>query len=172
MKNPHQCFLTVITIATIPAAGDQTMVSGFRNRLPNTLLQADAMVQDSKNTSTFPTSMKSLRNIWHAWRRTMSSSWQYWSSTCLLSKTSTYHTTPWIPRVPIRSSDRRHTVRCPGLALHNLYLHACWKSEGTTILSLWVRKPLVVYAVPLEETKLNLKISDVPLSYNFLSIQN
>ena len=33
MKNPHRCFLTVITIATIPAAGDQTDGLGFQEPL-------------------------------------------------------------------------------------------------------------------------------------------
>ena len=51
VKQPHGNFLTVLVITDVPSRGDQTLLSGFKNLRSNTLLHADAIVRDSRETS-------------------------------------------------------------------------------------------------------------------------
>ena len=64
---------------------NETYGVGFQ-KLHSTLFHADAIVTASRNTSIFPTQITSCLNIWHALLKTVTSSWQSYSSMCMLSK--------------------------------------------------------------------------------------
>jgi len=64
------------------------MVSGCRKRIRNILLEADAMVIYSRNTSIFPMSINTRLNSRHVWLSNVTLSWQYIRNTRLLLRGS------------------------------------------------------------------------------------
>ena len=104
----------------------------------------------TRKTSTFPISMKSRRNIWHAWRKTVTLSWQYCSNTRLLSKTLSFCVSYHDRNSLLSDSLISSTPYCslsgmgPTIFIFALVL----KRWGTMIWLLKVRMLLVVYAAP------------------------
>ena len=83
-SNHMIAFLLYLLLQVYLHVGISSIVSGFKNLRLNSLLNADTIVRDSRKTTIFPICKNSRRKTQQACRRTVTSSWQNASRTCLL----------------------------------------------------------------------------------------
>ena len=86
-SNHIKSFLLLLLLQVHPPFGIKPMVLVFKNLFLGILLNADAMVKDSRKTTKLPFSINSRMNIWQSYLKKVTSYWHYISKTSSLSKT-------------------------------------------------------------------------------------
>ena len=112
------------------------MVLGFKNRVLRNLLHAEPMVNDSRKTSMLPISINSRLNIRRSCLKTVTSSWQYFSKTSLLSKTlffsSSYHVINSLLRYTQLDSEIRYVGNGPDIVQVLICIKIVWIPDLVT----------------------------------------
>ena len=70
-QQPHHRLLTVVLVTGVPYSSNKAYSIGLQKSLRRTLLHADAIIIDSRKTSSFPNCMNSRRNTGHALFKTV-----------------------------------------------------------------------------------------------------
>lgn len=73
---PGDCLLALLSVVGVASDGNYTNPVRLEKLFRKSLLQAEAIVILSRNTSTFPICKMCLRNVQHAFRIIVTSTWQ------------------------------------------------------------------------------------------------